>query len=350
MLTKEENRASNIQDWIDGKTVLETFPVEFTIGVTRRCNYACRMCYRHRFSSEHNRLELDKPVLDNLQPYLEYASTCRWHCDGEIFSASHFDTAFELIRNCPAEINGFSTNGYELINHVDAIVNSNISLINVSLDAATEKTYAELRKAGGAFKRVLEGIRQIIAHRRNHKPVIELMFIMMAPNIGEVEDFVKLAADIKADRIFFQRFNPNVVVKDLRNWSVNKQDEALAFGKARTLGEKLKIGIRHTCEDELNDILGVVADKISCSLPWRGFLVEVDGSIKCCCFQKKPLGNLNDHTFAEIWNGKDFQALRKAVHEENYRAFCLQDCPHVPKEKQGLEKLFQKLKMAVISR
>ena len=350
MLTKEENRALNIQDWIDGKTVLETFPVEFTIGVTRRCNYSCRMCYRHRYNARHNRMELDTAVLDKLQPYLEYASTCRWHCDGEIFSASHFDTAFELIRNCSAGINGFSTNGYELINHVDAIVNSNISLINVSLDAATETTYAEIRKSDGAFRRVLDGIRQVIDHRRNNRPIIELMFVVMAPNIGEMEDFVRLAADIKADRVFFQRFNPNVVVKDLRNWSVNKQDEALAFGKARALGEKLKIGIRHTCEDELNDLLGVAEDVIRCSLPWRGLLVEVDGSVKCCCFQKKSLGNLNHHTFAEIWNGKNFQALRKAVHEEHYRAFCLPDCPHMPKDQQGTGNYLQKLKNALISR
>jgi MoaA/NifB/PqqE/SkfB family radical SAM enzyme len=349
MLTKDDNRAFNIQDWIDGKLILDTFPVEFTIGVTRRCNYACRMCYRHQYDARHNRMELDQSVLEKLRPYLEYATTCRWHCDGEIFAASGFAGVFELVRHCRAEINGFSTNGYELLHHVDEIVNSNISLINVSLDAATETTYAAIRKGGGAFGRVLEGIRQIIA-RRSQNPEIELMFIVMKPNIAEMEDFIRLASNVGADRVFFQRFNPNVVGKDIRNWRVEKQEEAAAFGKARTLGKALNIPVRHTCEDELNDMLGATGEVIRCSLPWRGFLVEVDGNVKCCCFQKKPLGNLHRHSFAEIWNGKDFQALRRAVHEERYRAFCLPDCPHVPQGKKGAASFLRKLKTALISR
>ncbi|MBP7230625.1 MAG: SPASM domain-containing protein [Syntrophaceae bacterium] len=349
-MTKDENKALNIQDWLDGKTRLETYPVEWTIGITRRCNYACRMCYRHQYGAEHNRMELGQSALEKLRPYLEYATTCRWHCDGEIFAASNFAGMFELVRDCRAEINGFSTNGYELVHHVDEIVNSNISLINVSLDAATETTYASIRKGGGAFGRVLEGIRQIIAHR-SQKPEMELMFIVMKPNISEMEDFIRLASDVGADRVFFQRFNPNVVGKDIRHWRVEKQEEAVAFGKARTLGKALNIPVRHTCEDELNDMLGDPGEVIRCSLPWRGFLVEVDGNVKCCCFQKKPLGNLNQHTFEDIWNGKAFQSLRKAVHEEHYDKFCLPECPHVsPQKKPGLKTYWQSFKKSIISR
>jgi hypothetical protein len=37
-----------------------------------------------------------------------------------------------------------------------------------------------------------------------------------------------------------------------------------------------------------------------CRLPWCGILVEVDGSVKCCCFQKKSLGNLNDASLEDM--------------------------------------------------
>ena len=68
-----------------------------------------------------------------------------------------------------------------------------------------------------------------------------------------------------------------------------------------------------------------------CKLPWSAILVEVDGTVKCCCFQKIPLGNLNEDTLEDIWNGSMFVALRAAISSGDYKTFCLSDCPHVPK-------------------
>lgn len=67
-----------------------------------------------------------------------------------------------------------------------------------------------------------------------------------------------------------------------------------------------------------------------CDLPWRAILVDVDGNVKCCCFQKKILGNLNKNSLEEIWNGEQFMTLRSSINSGYYDSFCLQDCPRVP--------------------
>lgn len=49
-----------------------------------------------------------------------------------------------------------------------------------------------------------------------------------------------------------------------------------------------------------------------CTHPWDAFLVSSNGEARTCCFSK-PIGNLNDQSFFEIWNGPVMQRLRRDI-------------------------------------
>jgi radical SAM protein with 4Fe4S-binding SPASM domain len=55
-----------------------------------------------------------------------------------------------------------------------------------------------------------------------------------------------------------------------------------------------------------------------CAYPWQQMVIDLTGEVVPCCFWSgygntgKPLGNTNVDTLEAIWNGPDYQALRRA--------------------------------------
>lgn len=55
-----------------------------------------------------------------------------------------------------------------------------------------------------------------------------------------------------------------------------------------------------------------------CAYPWQQMIIDLTGEVVPCCFWSgygnsgKPLGNTNLNTIEEIWNGSEYQALRRA--------------------------------------
>ncbi len=50
----------------------------------------------------------------------------------------------------------------------------------------------------------------------------------------------------------------------------------------------------------------------ACQRPWTGLMVESDGNVRVCCFTSPHVGNLNEQSFEEIWNGEPLQELRRS--------------------------------------
>jgi MoaA/NifB/PqqE/SkfB family radical SAM enzyme len=77
----------------------------------------------------------------------------------------------------------------------------------VSLDAATPLTYSRLRN--DAFEKILGNLRRLIAAKggRGKLPRVHLVFMPMRCNIHELEDFVRLCADLGVDRMVLRPLN-----------------------------------------------------------------------------------------------------------------------------------------------
>jgi radical SAM protein with 4Fe4S-binding SPASM domain len=62
----------------------------------------------------------------------------------------------------------------------------------------------------------------------------------------------------------------------------------------------------------------VPASSTACAYPWQQMIIDLTGEVVPCCFWSgygntgKPLGNTNANTVEEIWNGPEYQALRRA--------------------------------------
>lgn len=68
--------------------------------------------------------------------------------------------------------------------------------------------------------------------------------------------------------------------------------------------------------------------KFVCDHPWTHFEVNnPNGDVTMCCDNNTVLGNVNDGTVAEIWNGDGFRRIRERMCDEGAHAMCPHTCP-----------------------
>ena len=72
---------------------------------------------------------------------------------------------------------------------------------------------------------------------------------------------------------------------------------------------------------------------------WTTAIVTVDGDVVPCCFDKHAghaMGNINDKTFSEIWNGEKYSSFRESVMNSRASVDICANCP------QGKRILFRR--------
>ena len=71
-----------------------------------------------------------------------------------------------------------------------------------------------------------------------------------------------------------------------------------------------------------------ILNKFVCKHPWAHLEVNnPNGNVTMCCNNNTVLGNVNEQSIGEIWNGEKFQKMRKRMVEEGAHAFCPHTCP-----------------------
>lgn len=194
-----------------------------------------------------------------------------------------------------------STNVHYIKTKEDAedIVDSGLSELVVSLDGVTPETYVQYR-VGGNFDRVLDGIRLLVQAKQDLNkthPLIHLQFIIMKHNEHEIETARTLARDLGVDRL------------SLKTAQVYTESEAQTY-----LPSDDKFSRYDYDADQLS-----TKNKISntCRHLWYSTVVNWDGAISPCCFDKDVhygLGDaLNGQTFDQIWTGEKYTNFRNAI-------------------------------------
>ena len=59
-----------------------------------------------------------------------------------------------------------------------------------------------------------------------------------------------------------------------------------------------------------------------CNYPWTWMVVASDGRVLPCCFAQGPLGNINEASAEEIWNGAVAQDFRRHIKQDKLHPIC----------------------------
>ncbi|MFC1727324.1 radical SAM/SPASM domain-containing protein [Patescibacteria group bacterium] len=291
-MNKFINRFKLLSDYIQKNPESSGYPLELVIEATNHCNLNCIMCLRQNMKRKigYMSMKLYKKIVNETANYLELLYL---HGEGEpLFHPK----IFEMVKYAKQKglSVGISTNATILTKEKSKkLLESGLDYLIIALDATTAKTYKKVR-GGNNFNQVKKNVRDYLRlkNKASHSPFTVIQFVKMAENEKEEKKFRSMWQNSGAEVV---RVKP---VIDL----------------LRESQEKGKLPHR------------------PCFYIWRQLnFISWDGRlVTACCMDAEgdyPLGNVNQRTIAEIWNGKPMVALREAHTSGRWRKmpFC-QNC------------------------
>ncbi len=305
------------------------------IAVTNRCNLRCTHCQRGLLKEQGllRRREMSWKVFQRLKsevlPHLKRVQF-GGNNFGEQLVASKWDDIFAEISKLKIEIS-IVTNG-TLLNpdRIKAMVAAGVEL-NFSLEGTGKESYERVR--GYGFDRFLDNIKQTYEEkirRPQNGARINLGFTIFHDNIRELTDLIGMAARLDVDRVVVTHFAPWQESQRRQSLVYHKElcNQMLATAKilARELGIRVDLPWPFTANNSQENPDFQQSKLVKpCYHPWRSFSVNEKGDVTPCCATSAVMGNLEETSFHNIWNGSKYRKLRKTVNSTRPLVFC-QDC------------------------
>jgi hypothetical protein len=272
------------------------------------------------------------------------------------------------------------SNGALISKWVHKLLDLNVSVVAISLNAATAQTHEAVMGLGPkSFDRVIAGIRTLrdAATARDKPMTISLSLVVTQTNMHEVADFVRLCGTLPIDMAFIrvlQLTDGHTPLNRLTlppylnpQFEAHRQDaiEAIAaatipiYASPETWGLQLlpdDLEQRARSGDEPIKTRSEIAQSVTlqndgaagwsgppdhvnpfgrtapfdCSYPYR-YLLVARNQITPCCFMLTPPGHKpivfdGSRPFRETWNGPQMQFIRRTLRDGPLISNC-RTCP-----------------------
>ncbi len=275
-------------------------PITLSVEPTTSCNLGCPECPSglKQFTRPEGEMEeaLYRRLVDELADDLLYLY---FYFQGEPYLHPRFT---ELVRYAADQriYTVTSTNAHFLTERkAEETVRSGLSRILISVDGTTQETYRQYR-IHGSLDKVLEGTRRLVEARqrlRSTTPHIVWQFLVVRHNEHQVQEAKQMAKELGVDEIRFktaqiydyQQGHPLIPTIDTFSRYRQKADGSWE--------------IKNKLENQ-------------CWKLWHSAVMTWDGKVVPCCFDKDAqytMGNLQQQSFRQIWNGQAYQAFRQRL-------------------------------------
>lgn len=266
------------------------FPITVTLEMINKCNLKCIMCY----TDHHKKIKSTLSIQD-LDKFLNECK--KFKAPAIIIGLGSEILMYKGIKEVVTKIMQanfldvmFSTNATLLNEEMSKfLIESGVTRVVISLDAATEDTYKIIRSKN-ELKKVENNILKLVELKKKYKtdlPVVRLSYVVQKENIDELKVFKSKWENI-VDYIDIQEqidFNP---VKEIEKWDTEKNFE---------IGDE-------------------ILPNAICSYPFNSLHLYADGEIRPCCNfygLGLPLGNIKKISLEEAWQGEKIKKIREGL-------------------------------------
>lgn len=301
-------------------------PLHVQLETTTACNLNCLTCPRSdRIDSAQDMdFEIFKMIYDQIKPLrinlsgLGEPLACK-----DIFKIASYASQNGSLINFPT--NFTLANKYK-----DKILQSGISQIKVSIDAANPDTYLNIRGID-KFEEIIESIRtlnDLKIKKDLKKPEIRFNFALMKENIQELVEIINLAYRLKVEVIYFQDLvylnlegkKANIVgglnVENLRKYLTAAEKAA----RQKRIKTNLRIWLKdlELYANKMQPVEKFKPNMRVCYFPWFSTYIEVNGNVRPCPHvgfkaDEGIMGNVFEDRFEDIWNGELYKAFRRDI-------------------------------------
>lgn len=318
-------------------------PYYVQLEVTTHCNLACYMCVRNEAIKhpQHLAYEDFARTFDRIRPHklaLSGAGEPLLHPDitRMIAYARAHGTAVQI----PSNGTLLGRPGM-----AQAIVESGLNMLKISIDAATAPTYQAIRRQD-CFDKIVDGVRQL-AERKKEKnsrlPEVRFDVVILKENYAEIPDIIRLAHDLGVGVVFFRALQTKGIGKE-REEVLGKDVDFDLLGRMvqEGIADAGRLGIRTNLRDIARDFESyhsiyqrqdaAMSDQV-CLLPWLQCFISVRGELSVCCAtytnESFSAGNVFQQDFEAVWNGPKMQSIRRLFrNRQNPFAVCRDCIPH----------------------
>ncbi len=294
---------------------MKSQPPNIEIEMTNRCNLACVQCLRSVGLKPYKLGDMDPENYKRILAQFPYAMHISLNGFGEPTMYRHFfDIVAYTRQERPWAKITIYTNG-QLIDEAMAqrIIESGLTEVNISIDAARPETYRRVRR-GGKLEPLHDNIRRLVRMRREagaRLPMIGLNYVMVNDNEGELVPFVEQAAEFGVDFI-------NCISWAAYDWGFKNRRTRESYLRELEAGKQRidELGIRCRSFPDISTRWTDPTKPFFCDFYWgEQFRVTYNGDITLgCCTpfaETYSYGNLLEQDFWEIWNGPKFRKNRE---------------------------------------
>ena len=282
---------------------LPNYPISVILELVNRCNLECTMCFQG-FRNDTKKYTLEIEQLKKL--FNEFKEN---KLDAILFSNSEpllykkFPEVLELAAKAGIMDQFLFTNG-TLLNRKNSeiILNSSLTRLFVSLDAATESTYDKVRIPvnkkkinTNRLRHIETNIKNFVSLRKalNKKlPLTRVSFVALESNYHEVDQFIEKWIDI-VDTVEIQKENSINFYEDLHK--------------------------------KKYDTSKLVLSEYNCNEPWGQVGIHADGTVGPCCNtvgRNLPVGNVLEQSLKEIWQNEKMKEIREGFINNKPNIIC----------------------------
>lgn len=316
------NQKANFLKGLITGDIARTGPFYVTVDLTRRCNLQCPDCQYHspflNKSSPIDQRTMDIPVqrFEKLCNEIKTMGTKSLILTGEGEPFLH-PRMFDLIS--VAKKAGFNimlfTNGTLLNkNSIQSLLDSRLDVLKVSLWASSSEEYKKNYPGSKSdnFERIVDGLKllkDMKAEKKSEFPDVVLHQPINKQNFKNINSRIAIANSTGCNTLSFSTTWSWRGVSSLSLDEVNYLRLSLTKLRKRLDSLSIKHNIGQTL---LHYNIGeAVWDKLPCYIAWYHTRIRVNGNVLPCQRCDIPMGNLDEKSFNEIWNGTAYQSFRK---------------------------------------
>ena len=283
----------------DDHKIKTEYPTTVVLELVNRCDLECVMCYQG-FRNDAEKFTVNETILDKIfNDFKKNKLSALMLTASEPLLYKHFDKVLKRAEEAEIMDVFIFTNG-NLLNEKNSrlILNSCVTRLFVSIDAATEETYNKVRIP--VSKRLLE---------ENRLRKLE----------NNVKNFIKLKNDLNK-RLPLTRVS-FVALKE------NSHEVELFKSKWENIVDSVEIQRETSIKvyDKIKNYRGKELKNYNCNKPWGDMAIYSNGLVGPCCNlvgRKTPIGNIKDNSIKEIWNGSKMTELRNGFKNNNPNDIC----------------------------
>ncbi len=343
-------KKANIDDFIDScdsrRAVVTNTPLELQMEICNTCNIDCRMCAAHSVGWSGRTHFMPTGICESSYPLLENLLLFTPHGFGEPLLHKDFKGIVSEVKSKRVYVN-FFTNGTLMDKDMARfLVGEGVDRVVVSFDGGMKRTYEEIHR-GASFDRVVSNLRYVDALKklqRRKGPELGINYIAMQSNFHELPQLFELATswgvhDVHLTTLLVFDFMPEME-KERKTYDPEEDSEIitacekiaaehdidvrfeqyLGSGGGDVSGSSPEESLTNNLQRYIDD----AGEKPFCLEPFRMMYVKADGNIMPCCAHHDCdfLGNANEQSLLDIWNGERFVEFRQKIIDNEMPAAC----------------------------